>query len=93
MIGNLSEWVAEWHTRPADNVSIAEVSPWPLGDVSVNVENSGTAKGGPQEGLPLVEQRGGHWSSGIGAGAFAMNITDGPVTSSDKVGFRCVIPR
>lgn len=94
MIGNVDEWIGEWHVRPSDNVNTVAVGSWPSGDISINVENNAlqTNMAGT-EGQALVEQRGGFWTLGTGAGSFAMILTNGPITSNAAIGFRCVIPR
>jgi Sulfatase-modifying factor enzyme 1 len=94
MIGNVDEWIGEWHVRPTDNTSTVAVGSWPSGDVSINVENNALQSNmQPVEGQALVEQRGGYWTLGTGAGSFTMIITNGPITANGAVGFRCVIPR
>lgn len=94
MIGNVFEWVGEWQARPHDTLDLDQIAAWPSGDVSVGVENVSALSGaGMQEGVPRVEQRGGSWQSGAGAGVFALTLLNGPFTPVDSVGFRCVIPR
>lgn len=72
------------------------VQNWPSdynGDGTWNI-NGFVDRGGPSvSGLPSAAIRGGGWSSGARAGAFALYLSNAPSSQSQDVGFRCVIPR
>ena len=81
MVGNLSEWVADWLPRsPVCGTWSADVSP--TGDAQCL---AGTAT----TGEPGALVRGGGWFDGASAGPLTVIGAFAPSLSSDHVGFRC----
>ncbi len=44
------------------------------------------------DAMPAAALRGGNWNNGSQAGAFALNLNNGPTNRNPNVGFRCVRP-
>ena len=97
MIGNLWEWTTLW-TQAGLTAGIAEGAEqcnWPSGyenDCTWNLDgraHNGTAWVG---GVPAAALRGGHWSYGTGAGAFALHLSYGPSSWYSYTGARCCAP-
>lgn len=81
MVGNLSEWVADWVPRSSDcGAWSADVSP--TGD-------SQCLTGAAPPGEPGALLRGGHSVSGPAAGPLTILDTVGPSFSLPDIGFRC----
>lgn len=96
MIGNVSEWTAEWYAGLAPGGAATD---WPdLPDATFShdgLENlSGSVAPGSglpyTEGLPAAAIRGGGVISGESAGIFALDLRLAPSYSGNQVGFRCV---
>ncbi len=82
MVGNLSEWVADWVTRSTT-----------CGTWSAGVSATGDSQcltGAAVRGEPGALVRGGGWFDGATAGPLAVLGVFEPSLSSDHVGFRCV---
>ena len=78
MVGNVSEWVADWGAYTP-----TVTSSWPPGPGSgENMAANGAS-------TIAVVHRGGNSYSGGAAGVFAFNATNGPSAVSNAVGFRC----
>jgi len=81
MVGNLDEWVAEW--LPASTGC--------PGWGSFSGEDSMCLSGASETVLgPGALTRGGSFSSGAGAGVFAVSAQNVPYTTAGSLGFRCV---
>jgi formylglycine-generating enzyme required for sulfatase activity len=97
MVGNLWEWVAEWHQAGVVDTSFVagqEYSPWGgyYGDDSTwNLNGSASATGGSNyvDGLPAATLRGGHWSNGTDAGIYSYYLDYAPSNWRDTIGVRC----
>lgn len=97
MVGNVSEWVAEWDTAVGPAMGLA-TRPWPLSafgdDVVTNVVSAANSGGGSgPQGLIAAMARGGEHGNGTGAGVFAVRLDMYPGSTTSGIGFRCVIPR
>jgi Sulfatase-modifying factor enzyme 1 len=81
MVGNASEWVADWMqgTNP-DSTSIG-----PFGSDAID----GVNEVSPADGFPGALIRGGNFGSISGAGAFALDASHSPAFNQDRIGFRC----
>ena len=104
MIGNLSEWVALWEMEPGWNGGTplwGDVAGTSYGS---DVYNHGGLVTSPARGedgshevfhggttarLPAAVWRGGCWSVGTRAGAFAVGLGNGPSSDLDILGARC----
>jgi formylglycine-generating enzyme required for sulfatase activity len=99
MIGNLWEWTADWwQAGPTFTSTVGVlVSPWPseYGDGSDETNNLDGVASGPGgafvEGLPAAIVRGGRYSNGTYAGAFAIAAGDGPSYFDATNGARCCV--
>jgi hypothetical protein len=99
MIGNLSEWTAEWYAGLG--TANENYQPWPAAtadygkDGTYNIISRADHGGGglPTAGLPAAMLRGGAWGYGDRAGIFAVILHRAPSHYSAEDGFRCVIPR
>ncbi|PZQ75294.1 MAG: hypothetical protein DI530_17555 [Sphingomonas sp.] len=85
LVGNVSEWVADWmqsNTRnDGGNVSTVEFGQ----DVIAGID-----EGAPESArLPPALIRGGSFRDGTGAGAYALDAQNGPSRTRDWIGFRC----
>lgn len=100
MIGNVWEWTSEWHAAPSMSGSTDAYS-WPdppnatfNGDSNWNISSYAFFNGLLYvQGMPAVAARGSNWSSGVGAGVFALSLTQSPASHGPTIGFRCVVPR
>jgi formylglycine-generating enzyme required for sulfatase activity len=99
MIGNLSEWVADWmqggltHNN-GDNVPGLPV--WPetyYGDFVWNINGTAdrTGNGDFVPGLPAAMVRGGSWMDNTAAGVYAASLEYGPSATSARIGVRCCL--
>jgi formylglycine-generating enzyme required for sulfatase activity len=59
------------------------------GTWNINGISYSNGTGGYTSGLPFAAIRGGDWTNGTGAGAFAFNATNGPSNWDWSLGFRC----
>lgn len=79
MVGNASEWVADWGD---DGTGCVNWSSGFGGDLSCIGGNAAPA-------LPGAVFRGGYWAEGAGAGVFAILAFTAPRDSDVNIGFRC----
>lgn len=102
MIGNVSEWTAEWYAGAGNGVGGTPgfvnhpAQSWPTdysSDETSNINGYVDRRGGGVVGLPSAATRGGMWSSRTGAGVFALALPSAPSDYGVNTGFRCVIPR
>jgi formylglycine-generating enzyme required for sulfatase activity len=101
MIGNLWEWTDEWYAGLGDATTSA--TPWPPmlppdaasygNDGTWNITSKVSGGAGDIAGMPAAALRGGVWNSGTLAGAFALDLGNGPSTWDSYVGARCVLVR
>lgn len=96
MIGNLTEWVAEWHVGVGQGTDNSQ--PWPSGfgnDTVFNVSSAAFSDSGAMatKGIPSALNRGGEYTRGVLAGIFTMDLSASPNTAEGRRGVRCVIPR
>jgi len=78
MMGNVSEWVANWMPRST------ACGTWAGSDDAQCLAGADTTGGEPGALL-----RGGDYNDGAAAGPLAVSGSDGPSSSSDGIGFRC----
>ncbi len=81
MVGNPWEWVAEW------DEDAAGCETWSA-TYGTDATCMGRAEGDANNHGPGALLRGGYWSSGTDAGAFAVDAFDQPSGSFNSVGFR-----
>jgi formylglycine-generating enzyme required for sulfatase activity len=82
MVGNASEWVADWD-EAADGCTT-----W--GGASSDLTCIGGAgASGPYGNIPGALYRGGHWQSGTEAGTLAVGADITPDDFFPVLGFRC----
>jgi formylglycine-generating enzyme required for sulfatase activity len=108
MIGNLWEWVGSWSMEPGWNGSASTWNTvggttygsdgyWHGGVASSAAYGSSGSNmvwdGAAGARLPAAALRGGYWDGGTGAGAFAVNLSNGPSSWHDAIGFRCCLGR
>ncbi|MDH5720813.1 MAG: formylglycine-generating enzyme family protein [Spirochaetia bacterium] len=104
MVGNVVEWTADWFVGGTNYINSGAdndaYTTWPDGygslcsggtscDATWNLGSrvfNGTAW---VNGLPAAALRGSSWSSGSGAGVFALALDSGPSNSNMYIGFRC----
>ena len=84
MVGNLSEWVADWIQH--NDTDAGSVSTAPYGQDGIYSVNEATPKG---DRFPAAVARGGHFTSATVAGNFAFTASVSPSYSHEKFGFRC----
>jgi type II secretory pathway pseudopilin PulG len=82
MVGNLYEWVADW-----DEEAGTGCSAWPAG-FGTDDSCVGRADTQASTGFPGALTRGGFYSSGVGAGPFAVSGQQRPSASNAAIGFR-----
>jgi formylglycine-generating enzyme required for sulfatase activity len=100
MIGNLWEWTSDWWQAgrgwDAGFSDGASADVWPDGyssdnaDTTWNLNGRAAGPAGYANGLPAAALRGGSWTNGTQAGAFALNVGNAPSNSNNSIGFRCV---
>jgi Sulfatase-modifying factor enzyme 1 len=90
MVGNASEWVADWMQGNTD--------PWAPATVLTNatygldrmVGTNPAQYQGNGQNFPAALLRGGSWNDGTAAGVFALLASYGPaLTTVNSIGFRC----
>src|SRR5262245_17237085 len=88
MVGNVAEWVEDWmqsnEKRDQTNITSALYGR----DMIDGIDEAKTAPS-MGEGFPPALVRGGSFSSGGGAGVFALDATVAPTFSDRNIGFRC----
>lgn len=100
MIGNLTEWTAEWHV----GVGTGDArSAWPEtpsdgfnGDMVTNVSSTTYVPGAASErsvGAAGALRGGSFGDVGGGSGLFSLVLNHSPSYGNRAIGFRCVIPR
>jgi hypothetical protein len=82
MVGNLSEWVADWDEQAAGCAS------WPAAGFGGDVSCIGRGSGEPSTRLPGALVRSGTVGSGSLAGPFAVSANTPPSESFSGLGFR-----
>jgi formylglycine-generating enzyme required for sulfatase activity len=102
MIGNVWEWTADWQAGLSADAGAAPSTTWPDlpgGDFHKDGVNgiSGSvyvaSDLAPVSDLPAAAIRGGGVWSGVGAGAFALDLRLSPTSSDWDQGFRCALGR
>ena len=87
MVGNVSEWVADWGPRADGCTNWKTQLGFTDGDVSCMGNRGGTSY---SYHIPGAMLRGGFWGEGSAAGVFAVYGDLNPsITSSYGIGFRC----
>ncbi len=105
MIGNMWEWTADWWQAGPNISGFAAgmqetttngsgAGPWPSGygdgmDSTWNVDGVAYSTSGYVGGLPAAALRGGNWTSGTAAGAFALDLNGSPADPYSFAGARC----
>jgi len=108
MIGNLWEWVAEWHMSAGNSDSelannagatvawkadpVFEPGADYKGDAFWNVGSRAIINGSQRKNSPAAAMRGGSWGDGEKAGLFALYLGGAPAHWYSNAGFRCVVP-
>lgn len=96
MVGNVSEWVADWIQGPDGDGVLGAWNPharYPATnttathgfDLVTGINEANPAA----DAFPAALTRGGNWNEGNSAGVFALNATVAPSSASGFVGFRC----
>lgn len=100
MIGNVSEWTADWHGAPGNPSDAGMATSWPRAlafgdDQTFNIGGVvAETNGRSNAGLPAAAVRGGSYAGSPGAnGTFVLDLRNAPSLSDSSLGFRCVIPR
>lgn len=89
MIGNLSEWVADWVQGNNKDWTPGPSNSTTAGNYgSDHMVGSNPARITANNFLAAV-YRGGSWNSGTAAGVFALKVDFGPDFISNDLGFRC----
>jgi hypothetical protein len=99
MIGNMVEWTADWRLagRATTFADGQLATPWPTGYSPDNADNTSNLDGRTwwnsawRNGLPSAGCRGGSWTSGTSAGAFALEMDAGLSHQDPGRGLRCCI--
>jgi formylglycine-generating enzyme required for sulfatase activity len=86
MVGNLREWVADWHGK--DSATNELVTSATYGDDYMYDVSPADYQGAGQN-FPAAAIRGGSWDSGASAGAFALYVSDAPSLTRTIIGARC----
>jgi formylglycine-generating enzyme required for sulfatase activity len=86
MVGNVWEWVADWHGMDSATNAVATDATYG-NDLMQDVSPASTQGAG--ENLPAAAIRGGHWEGSTDAGAFALNLDNAPSGSHPGIGARC----
>lgn len=108
-IGNLAEWTTMWTVEPGWNGLLSNTWPDSGGasygsdgymhggavtDPAYGTDGSHeVATVGPNTRIPAAVLRGGQWSDGTAAGAFAVNVSAGPSYLQLSIGARCCAGR
>jgi formylglycine-generating enzyme required for sulfatase activity len=82
MVGNLSEWVADWDEQSAISTS------WPGADFGSDYSSFGRGSDAASTGIPGAPTRGGNFCCGGAAGPFAVDASVQPSSDSGGIGFR-----
>lgn len=90
MIGHLWEWTSDWYGQGGDDDDGSQPEDY-FGDGWWNVDRAQTqGLAGNTPDFPAAARRGGSWTSGTEAGAFALDLRVSPSFAGDgTVGFRC----
>ena len=96
MVGNVEEWVSDWHEAGLDwqGGNLADAWPWPSGYGGDTWNINGAAMGNDSQwhnGEPTAAVRGGNWTSGTEAGAFTAYWYFAPSATNGAIGARCCI--
>ncbi|MEK6607393.1 MAG: SUMF1/EgtB/PvdO family nonheme iron enzyme [Myxococcota bacterium] len=87
MIGNLWEWVADWHGKDSSTNGLTSDATY--GNDYMYDVSPADSQGAAGQNFPAAAIRGGHWLNGTDAGAFALNLSYGPSCWSTSFGVRC----
>jgi formylglycine-generating enzyme required for sulfatase activity len=93
MIGNQSEWTAEWWAGGPSQTGSPE-GQWPAGygdnDRCYGIDGQAYVGGGVDvPKIPSVPYRGGSWADAAAAGSFFFVLSASPGYSGSNTGFRC----
>jgi formylglycine-generating enzyme required for sulfatase activity len=85
MVGNVSEWVAEWMQTNTRNNGGDVTSPEYGSDNVLGIDEAA-----PESvRFPAALMRGGSWRDKSGAGVYALDAQNGPTRTREWIGFRC----
>jgi formylglycine-generating enzyme required for sulfatase activity len=98
MVGNASEWTADWFAAPPVDASQLPTNTAPWGasygnDSTTNVVSWAGMAAGWTRSVPGGLNRGGSIEEGESAGVFNINVSVAPNNGYYVTGFRCIIPR
>jgi formylglycine-generating enzyme required for sulfatase activity len=92
MIGNLAEWVADWHTAPGTDLhALASAGTWDVlsDDGLWNVSGTAIDPSGSNLPVPAAALRGGDINDASAAGIFALAVDHSPLMFYLAIGARC----